>query len=67
MSDFGGSMAPPPYSTNQHAAGMANASSASQSGGRIRGAENLAELKASRGSRLTVLRRLLNRVTGRRR
>lgn len=67
MSDLGGSMVPPPYHTNQHAAGMADAASAARSGGRIRGAENLAELKASRGPRFAVLRRLLNRITGRRR
>ena len=54
----------PPYVTNQHSAGMANAGHG-VSGRRVRGAENLAELKAMRGSRFQFLRRLLNRVTRR--
>ena len=66
MSDTGGSggFYPPPGS-NQHAAGMANASHAARSGGRLRGAENMAELKAMRGSRFGFLGRLLNRLSRR--
>lgn len=57
---------PPPYvTTNQHSAGMANAGHG-VSGRRIRGAENLAELKAMRRrSRSPFLRRLLNLVSRR--
>jgi hypothetical protein len=64
MSDLGGggSFYPPPGTSGQHAAGMANAGSAARSGGRIRSAENMAELKAMRGSRFGLLRRLVNRL-----
>ena len=55
----------PPHVTNQHSAGMANAGHGASSGRRIRGAENLAELKAMRGSRFQFVRRLLNRVSRR--
>jgi hypothetical protein len=67
MSDLGGggSFYPPPGGSNQHAAGMANASSAARSGGRIRGAENMAEMRAMRGSRFGFLRRLVNRLSRR--
>jgi hypothetical protein len=44
---------------------MANASHAARSGGRLRGAENMAELKAMRGSRFGFLGRLLNRLSRR--
>ena len=64
MSDLGGSggFYPPPGIGGQHAAGMANASHAARSGGRMRSAENMAELKAMRGSRFAFVRRLLNRL-----
>ena len=53
----------PPHVTNQHSAGMANAGQGVGSGRRIRGAENLAEWKAQRGSRFPLLRRLLSRFS----
>jgi hypothetical protein len=66
MSDLGsGGFYPPPSTGNQHAAGIANARHAAQSGGRIPGAENMAELKAMRQSRFPALRRLLNRLSRR--
>jgi hypothetical protein len=67
MSDLGGSggFYPPPGTGNQHAAGMANARNAARSGGRIPGAENMAELKAMRQSRFPALLRLLNRLSRR--
>jgi hypothetical protein len=45
---------------------MANAAHAARSGGRIPGAENMAELKAMRQSRFPALRRLLDRLSRRR-
>jgi hypothetical protein len=66
MSDLGsGGLYPPAGTGNQHAAGIANARHAAQSGGRIRGAENMAELKAMRQSRFPALRRMLNRLSRR--
>jgi hypothetical protein len=59
MSDIGSGLPP---GTNQHAAGMANAAHAARSGNRIRGAENMAELKAMRPSRFPALRRLLAKL-----
>ena len=55
----------PPNVTNQHAAGMANAGHGVSGRRRIHDAENLAELKAMRGSRFPFLRRLLNRLSRR--
>lgn len=46
---------PPPGSSAQHAAGMADAAHAAHARDRMQGAENLAELKAMNGSRLTKL------------
>ncbi|MEO7262607.1 MAG: hypothetical protein ABI047_15330 [Jatrophihabitantaceae bacterium] len=56
---------PPPGGTNQHAAGMANASHAAHAHNRLHDAENLAELKAMRRSRFGILGRLLNRLSSR--
>lgn len=61
MSDLSGGMFPPQGTTNQHAAGMANASHAAHAHDRHRDAENLAELKAMRWSRFPMVGRLLNR------
>jgi hypothetical protein len=58
-------MYPPPGSGGQHAAGMANAAHAAHAHDRLHSAENMAELKAIRGSRFALLRRLLNLVTRR--
>jgi hypothetical protein len=49
------------------ATGMADAAHAAHAHDRQRGAENMAELKAMRGSRLPALRRLLNRLSRRNR
>jgi hypothetical protein len=55
----------PPTTGISQATGMANAQHAAHSHDRMRDAENMAELKAMRGSRFAFLRRLVNRLSRR--
>lgn len=63
MSDVGsGGFFPAPATGASHAAGMADAAHAAHEHRRLLKAENMAELKAMRGSRFPALRRLLARL-----
>ncbi|HEX8092775.1 hypothetical protein [Jatrophihabitans sp.] len=55
----------PPTTGIAHATGIANSQHAAHSHDRYRSAENMAELKAMRGSRFAFLRRLINRLSRR--
>lgn len=62
MSDLGsGGFSPPPATGAAHAASMADAARAAHDHRRLLRAENMAELKAMRGSRFGSLRRLFAR------